>query len=155
MEKTQATDTFWDDVKTSGADSGDDYWVRRIGGDPDSVDIILDLILKGEKCGTFGVKMLQERQPEITPTLGGVAVLVDFDGMPRAAIKTTQLTPVAYKDITEAHIAVEGPGARKLEVWQGIHWPYWTRLLEPHGLTPSEDMTVMVEHFDLVYPKSD
>ena len=96
--------------------------------------------------------LLQERNPAITPTLGGVAVLVDSDGVPHAAIKTTKLTPVAYKDITEEHISVEGPGARKLDVWQNIHWPYWTRLLEPYGLEPSEDMIVMVEHFDLVYP---
>jgi uncharacterized protein YhfF len=54
-----------------------------------------------------------------------------------------------------AYNAVEGPGARKLEVWQGIHWPYWTRLLEPHGLEPHEDMIIMVEHFDLVYPTPD
>ena len=155
MDKTQDTDAFWNEAIKSGATAGDEYWVRRIGGDPETVNIILDLILGGEKCGTFGVQLLQERQPEITPTLGGSAVLVDFDGTPHAVIKTTSLTPVAYKDITEEHLAVEGPGARKLEVWQGIHWPYWTRLLEPHGLEPHENMIVMVEHFDLVYPTPD
>ena len=77
---------------------------------------------------------------------------MDIDGAPHAAIRTDKLTPVAYKDITEDHLTVEGPGARKLEVWQNIHWPYWTSLLEPCGLEPSEDMIVMVEHFELLYP---
>ena len=152
MDKTDATNTFFQTAKESGADVGDDYWVRRIGGDPETVNIIIGLILKGDKCGTFGVKMLQERNPAITPSLGGVAVLVDCDGAPHAAIRTDTLTPVAYKDITEEHLTVEGPGARKLEVWQNIHWPYWTSLLKPYGLEPSEDMIIMVEHFDLLYP---
>jgi uncharacterized protein YhfF len=153
MEKTDQTDAFWQNVISKVTGGVDDYWVRRIGGDPETVNIILGLILKGEKTGTFGVKILQERQPEITPTLNGTAVLVDIGGTPHAAVTTTQLTPVAYKDISEEHhLGVEGPGARKLDVWQSIHWPYWTRLLEPHGLTPREDMTIMVEHFELIYP---
>lgn len=153
MDKTPGTDAFWSAAKAAGASLGDDYWVRRIGGNRETVDIILDLVLKGDKCGTFGVRLLQERQPEITPTLGGDAVLVDMDGKPHGIIKTTQLTPVPYKDITEEHLGVEGPGARKLDVWQNIHWPYWTSLLEKHDLEPSEDMIIVVEHFDLMYPK--
>ncbi len=157
MDKSDATDSFWTKAKKSGADVGDDYWVRRIGGDAETVNIIIGLILEREKCGTFGIKMLQDRNPAITPSLGSVAVLVDMDGKPHAAIKTTTITSVAYKDITEDHISVEGPVARKLEVWQNIHWPYWTRLLEPYGLEPyglepNGDMIVMVEHFDVVYP---
>lgn len=153
MEKTSATDAFWEAAKAADASLGDDYWVRRIGGNRETVDIILDLVLRGEKRGTFGVKLLQERQPEITPNLGGYAILMDMDDAPQAIVKTTQLTPVPYKDITEDHLVVEGPGARKLDVWQDIHWPYWTSLLAKHDLKPSQDMVIVVEHFDRVYPQ--
>ena len=154
MEKTSTTDAFWQEAKDSGADVSEDYWVRRIGGDPETTAIITDLVVRGLKRGTFGLQWLQERQPELKPIMGTDAMLVNFDNVPQAIVRTTQITPVAYKDITEDHLIVEGPGAHELKRWQDIHWPYWTRLLEPHGLEPTQDMLVMVEHFDLIYPST-
>jgi uncharacterized protein YhfF len=155
MEKSAATEAFWTIAKRSAAAAvGDDYWVRRLGNTQQTVDSILALVLKGQKHGTFGLKWLHDRDPALSPVLGGMAIMVDMDGTPHAIIKTTQATPVAYKDITEDHLSIEGPGARQLSRWQEIHWPYWQTLLAPHNLEPSEDMLVMVEHFDLVYPLS-
>ncbi|NKB42961.1 MAG: ASCH domain-containing protein [Alphaproteobacteria bacterium] len=154
MEKTETTDAFWTAAKESGVPLGNDYWVRRIGANKETVDIILGLVLSGEKCGTFGLKHILDRQPGPGPVVDADAVVVDMTGEPHAIVKTTQLTPVAYQDITEAHLTIEGPGARKLETWQNIHWPYWTKLIEPYGLEPSQDMMVMVEHFDLVFPRT-
>lgn len=153
MEKTAATEAFWNAAKAAGADLGDTYWVRRMGGNQETVDIIINLVLKGDKRGTFGVKVLQDRQPEIKPTIGMDSIMVDMDGKPHGVLKTTQLTPVPYQEITEDHLVVEGPGARNLKVWQDIHWPYWASTLEQQGLEPSEDMVIVVEHFDLVYPQ--
>lgn len=154
MEKTEKTDAFWAKAKKSGASLGDDYWVRRIGATKETVDIILPLVLGGQKRGSFGLKPLLDRQPGPGPAVDREAVVIDMDGEPHAILRTTQLTPVPYKDIAEEHLIVEGPGARKLERWQEIHWPYWTALLEPYGLEPSQDMIVMVEHFDLVFPQA-
>lgn len=154
MERTVATDAYWNDAKTSGASIGKDYWVRRIGANKAIVDSILALVLSGEKCGTFGLKALLDRQPGSTPTMGGEAVVVDMDGVPHAIVRTSQLTPVAYKDITEDHLTIEGPGARALDRWQEIHGPYWSALLEQHDLKLNDGMIVMVEHFELIYSKT-
>ena len=154
MEKSAKTDTFWARAKESGASLGDDYWVRRIGATKETVDIILPLVLGGHKRGSFGLKPLLDRQPGPGPMVGADAVVIDMDGEPHAIVRTTQFTPVPYKDIVEEHLVVEGPGARKLERWQEIHWPYWTKLLEPYDFEPSPDMAVMVEHFDLVFPQT-
>ncbi|MEQ8735421.1 MAG: ASCH domain-containing protein [Rhodospirillaceae bacterium] len=153
MKKSPTTDSFWAQAQTTGVVSGDDYWVRRIGANKFVVDSILSLVLDGEKCGTFGLKWLHERQPETAPVLNGYAVLVNMDEAPKAIIKTTKITPVAYKDITEEHLVIEGPGARALDRWRDIHWPYWQELLKPYDLQPTQEMLVMVEHFDLVFPK--
>lgn len=153
MGKTDSTEKFWQAAKQSNVDLGDDYWVRRIGANKPTVDSILKLVLDGEKCGTFGLRWIQDRQPENTPKVGSDAVVVDMDDVPHAVVRTTRLTEVAYQDITEEHLVIEGPGARKLDRWQDIHWPYWTVLLKPYDLEPSEDMPVMVERFDLMYPQ--
>ena len=154
MEKTAETDAYWNEAKASGTWIGEVYWVRRIGANKPIVDSILDLILSGEKCGTFGLKLLLDRQPGSFPTMGGEAVIVDMDGVPHGIVRTSKLTPVAYKDITEDYLTIEGPGARQLDRWQEIHWPYWSALLDRHDLDPSDDMVVMVEHFELVYSKT-
>ena len=151
MEKTAKTDAFWEKVKEANPDTGNDYRVRRASGNSKFAAIIMDLILTEKKRGLFGLKELQERQPEQVPVIGGVMVLVDFDGTPRGAVQTVKITPVPYKNINEEHLAVEGPDARQLNVWQKIHWPYWTQMLEPYGLEPSEDMIVVVEQFKLIY----
>lgn len=150
MEKTDLTDAFWADVQKAVPNLPDDYRVRRASGNPKFAKIIMDLILTEKKRGLFGLKDLQDRQPEQVPVMGGVMVLVDYDGIPQGAVQTVKITPVAYKDINDEHLAVEGPDARKLEVWQKIHWPYWTQMLEPYGIEPSEDMIVVVEEFKLI-----
>ncbi|MDG2242499.1 MAG: ASCH domain-containing protein [Rhodospirillaceae bacterium] len=152
MDHSENTDAFWDAAKASGVPLGDDYWVRRIGANKATVDNILKLILSGEKCGTFGLKHLLDRQSGPGPVLDRYAVVIDMDGESHAIVKTTKLTPMAYQDITEEQLTIEGSGARTLERWQDIHWPYWTNRLKPHGIEPSQDMIVMVEHFDLIYP---
>jgi uncharacterized protein YhfF len=151
MEKTDLTQAFWADVRKAVPDLPDNYRVRRASGNPEFAEIIMDLILTEKKRGLFGLKLLQDRQPEQVPTLGGVMVLVDFEGIPRGAVQTVKITPAPYKDINDEDLAVEGPEARQLDVWQNIHWPYWTTMLEPHGLSPSEDMIVVVEQFKLIY----
>lgn len=152
MEKTDQTDAFWQEVKTAEPNVGDAYGVRRLGAHQEMSEIIYDLVKSGEKTGTFGLKHLQDRDPANTPMEGSYTVFVDFDGKPHAAVRVLSLTPTAYKDITEEHLVVEGPGAREVEQWRKIHWPHWTKLLAPHGLEPSEDMIVKVEKFELIYP---
>ncbi|MFL2770718.1 MAG: ASCH domain-containing protein [Rhodospirillaceae bacterium] len=152
VDKSEMTEAFWEDVKRSVPDAGNNYRARRASGNPDFAEIIMNLIITEKKRGLFGLQLLQERQPELAPTLGGVLVLVDFAGIPQGAVKTTKITPVPYKDINEGHLAVEGPDARKLRTWQDIHWPYWTQMLAPYGLTPNTDMIVIIEQFKLIYP---
>lgn len=150
-QKKEQQDAFWKTAKEAGAVSGDEYSPRRIGGDQKTTNLILDVILKGEKTGTFGLEALHERMPETKPFVGQYFVLLDGDDQPSAVIQTTDLKPIRYGDITQDDLAIEGPGARQIDVWQKIHQPYWERLLEPHGLKADDDMVVVMEKFEVVY----
>jgi uncharacterized protein YhfF len=39
---------------------------------------------------------------------------------------------------------------RDLAIWKPLHTRYWNGLLEPYGLTVSDEMPVWVEKFDLL-----
>ncbi len=154
MEKSDQTEAFWQKVKEVDPDAGDDYRVRSLGADQDMAEMLFDLIKTGNKSGTFGLKMLHDLDPVNAPTVGRVTIMVDFHGKPHLAVKVVEVTPVAYKDITDDHVSVDGPTMRTVEAWKGVHWPFWTALLTKHGLTPSEDMIVEVERFEQIYPTS-
>ena len=127
--------------------------LRSIGSTKEVSDMILGVILAGEKTGTFSLPWVHVRQPEARPEIYGLSILTDFGGAPRALLRTMSLTIVPYRDIDASHTACEGKGARDLAVWRKIHWPYWASMLKPYGLEPSEDMPVCVERFALLYPK--
>jgi uncharacterized protein YhfF len=128
--------------------------LRSIGSSKEVSDMILSVILAGEKTGTFSLPWVHVRQPEARPEIFGLSILTDFGGAPRALLRTMSLTIVPYRDIDASHTACEGKGARDLGVWRKIHWPYWAAMLKPYGLTPTEDMPVCVERFALLCPKS-
>lgn len=154
MEKTDQTDAFWREVKATVPGVDDTYRIRRLGSTQEMSEALYDLIKNRDKTGTFGLKLLHDRDPANAPAVGSCTVFIDFEMKPHIAVKVMSLKPTAYEDITEDHLTVEGPGARVLKTWQDIHWPYWTKLLKPLGLEPSQDMIVMVEQFDLVFPQA-
>ena len=152
MEKTEQTDAFFEKVKEAYPDAGDNYRVRSLGADQAMAEMLFDLIKTGNKSGTFGLKMLHDLDPANAPKVDQITVIVDFHGKPHLAVKVVEVTPVAYKDVTDDHVAVDGPTMRTVEAWKGVHWPFWTDLLAKHGMEASEDMIVEVERFEQIYP---
>lgn len=127
------------------------FQVRSFGGSAAMADVLIDLIARGEKTGTFALEAEFEGAPERVPVQGGRVVVTRFDGPPVLLYRLTEVTRVPYRDIGPQHVAVEGPNARNVEVWRGIHWPYWGNMLRARGREPSEDMTVIFQRFELLF----
>ncbi len=127
------------------------YQVRSFGGSAAMADILIDLIARGEKTGTFAMEAEFDGAPERVPIQGGLVVVTRFQGPPVLLYRLTEVTRVAYRDIGPQHVAVEGPNARNVEVWRGIHWPYWGGILRARGREPSEDMMVIFQRFELLF----
>lgn len=130
------------------------FKVKRIGTSAEICERLLNLILAGEKTGTFTLPWLHGRHPDWIPATGQLMVYIDFSDRPRALIRQKKPEFTTYDAITDAHTACEGPGARDANAWRKIHWPYWTAQLKEYGLTPHPDMPVCVERFELLYPKA-
>ena len=52
---------------------------------------------------------------------------------------------------TAEDTAVDGSPVRDPAIWVPLHTVYWNALLEPFGLTVSDDMPFWVEAFELLY----
>lgn len=137
------------EAKLNPRPEGDFYRVRTFGRERQMSDRLLELIAQGEKTVTFVLPWTYEGDRNATPVVGGYSVVTDLDGAPRFIIRTTATKTVPYHAVTEDDAQYEGPGVRTLEAWRRVHWDYFTASLRPTGKTPTEDMPVTVERFEV------
>ena len=130
-----------------------DRWqVRGFGNSAEMSNVLIDLIRRGEKTGTFALESEFATRPNDRPVAGACVVVTHFDGLPALLYRLTEVTPVAFEDIGAEHVAVEGPNARNVEVWRQIHWPYFGALLRARNQQPAPRMTILFQRFTLLYP---
>jgi len=134
------------------ATSGRSYRTRRFGDDPGMSRVILDLIVAGEKTGTFAVDWEFEGRPQDRPAPGDLFVVTDAAGVPGALIRITGTEVVPLDQIADRHVQVEGPALRAVGPWRRLHWDYWSRTLAAIGRTPAGDMPVLFQRFEKLYP---
>ena len=148
-------DGFWREAKSALPQAGlaDDYQVRWIGLDDETTRQIFELITLGDKTGTFTLPWIIERTEQPAPAVGDCIILIGFDGTPTQLLRLTHIEQVPFGEITAAHTAVDGTPVRALEVWKPLHTQYWNSLLAPWSLSVSDTMPVLIEKFELLYPK--
>ena len=137
-----------------GLDAETSQRIRCIGWDQATSETIAQLVVDGEKVGTFSLPWLHAAHPDQKPEIGEFIIQTTYDGVPKALLQTVALELVTFKDIDASYTALDGPGVRDLEVWRGVHTKHWNGLLEPHGKNVAADMPVVVERFVCVYPNA-
>ena len=126
------------------------YRVQHFGRDAAMSDLLVELILSGQKTGLFSSTWLSEGDRNAIPVTGDYVVLTNFTGTPAAVWHTTSVKTLPFREVTEEDTQLESPGARPLDVWRRIHWNGWARALEANGRPASEDMPITVERFELI-----
>ena len=129
------------------------FKVRTYGGSETMSNIIVPLILQGQKTGTFAMAAEYEQDPAFAPQVGDLYVVTWFDGRPALLYRITVVEQVPFEGINHEHVQVEGPNARQVDIWRKIHWDYWGGMLRQRGLEPSMQMAVVFSRFQLLYPK--
>ena len=124
--------------------------VRTLGNSQPLSITLVDLVLRGEKTGTFSLPV--DFEAGTGPAAGHELLLCDHDGAPHAVLVLDEVATRAFGDISADDIACEGPGLRDLDRWRELHWAYWQSVLEPHGRQPSMDMPVIFQRFRVRYP---
>ena len=146
---------WWEKLRREPGNASlpDHYEVRWIGLDDESTEQVIELIIAGDKTGTFTLPWIVEHTNTSVPAPGDTIILVDFGGHPRLVVRLTDITEVAFGGITPEHTAIDGTPVRDLAVWIPLHTRYWNNLLQPYGLSVSVDMPVLVEKFELLCKK--
>lgn len=68
-------------------------------------------------------------------------------------IEITKVDIVPFKDVSADHAFKEGEGDKTLEWWRKAHIDFFKTYFEEFGLMFSEDSRIVLEEFQVVYPK--
>lgn len=122
------------------------------GDNPRLADELLALVLAGEKTGTSTAVAELTAAGEPEPQVGELSIVLDGAGHPRALIRTTQVRRARFGDVDEAFAASEGEDDRTLASWRREHERYWRRVLAGTGVEVDDDLDVLLETFEVLYP---
>ena len=135
---------MWEKAGFSG-----EYDAWSFGSDSDG---LAELVLKGKKRATSSAYQLYILEGEDIPHIGDMSVILDAEDNAVCIIKDVAVYVRSYKKITCEYAAVEGEGDGSLEYWRNVHEPFFREELSPLGIDFTEDMPVLCEEFELVYP---
>jgi len=120
------------------------------GADSEQADDLLALVLDGTKTATAGALWDYESEGEQLPRVGDLSIILDGQGLPRALIRATSVEVMPFDEVTPEHAAAEGEGDLSLAHWREVHRQFFTEVAT-HDRGFSEQMPVVLEHFELVY----
>ena len=89
------------------------------------------------------------------PEVGAHSIVLDGAGRPVAVIRTTSVRRTRKGEVDDDHAFWEGEDDRTLASFRREHVKHYNRVAERLGFEFSEDMDVILERFDRVYPVDD
>ena len=128
------------------------YQAWHFGDSAQLAHDLVELVLHGPKRATAALAWATEALPQTAAVPDGFSVVTEFDGTPRAVIRTTRLERRRFREVDAAFAWDEGEGDRTLDDWKLGHWTYFSRECESLGRLMSEDAEVWLERFELLFP---
>lgn len=124
------------------------------GDSPALADELVGLVLQGRKTATSAALVEYEATEEPVPRPGDLSIVLDGEGHPAALVRTTAVRRERFADVDAEHAAAEGEDDRTLASWRREHERYWRRVLPGLGAELSDDTELVLETFELLYPRS-
>lgn len=140
---------LWQEYLAVNPQAGPEPEAWAFGAVPDE---LADLVARGIKTATSSAYALYDLEGEEIPQAAGYDIILDSQDNAVCIIKTTKVYVTPFSQVTEEHAKFEGEGDRSLSYWRQVHEKFFTIWLAEAGLTFSEDMLVVCEEFELVYP---
>ena len=113
-------------------------------------DELATLVLCGRKRAT--APCLWELGDDPLPSVNDLDIITYWSGVACCVIRTTVVEIRPFADVPREFAALEGEGDGSFEYWRRAHWAYYGRVLKPMGRAPSDEMPVVCQQFELVYP---
>jgi len=121
--------------------------------DEKNANALADLVKKRIKQATTSLFYLYELEEEPLPEKGQYSIILDWNGTSQCIIRSTSIEVLPFNEVTETFAKEEGEGDQSLEYWKKVHKVAFENELMSVEKDFSEDMLVVCEKFQVVYPK--
>ena len=153
----ESAQAMWEAFQASGLPAaasaqGGSATAWAFGDGPEIADRLLALVLSGRKRATTGSLVAYEAEGEAIPRPGDFSVVLDGAGHAACIVRTTWVEQTAFSNVGPGFARDEGEGDLSFEYWRTGHQAYFTRELASYGREASEDMPVVCERFEVVFP---
>ena len=116
-------------------------------------DHLAQLVLTSKKTATTSGYDLYDLAEEELPREGSYDVILDSQDQAVCIIEVTKVTVLPFAEVTAEHAAKEGEGDLSLDYWRRVHQELFADWYEEEGLTFTPESKVVLEEFQVVYPK--
>lgn len=137
--------------RAHAVDEATPYQAWYFGNSAELAHELMDLVVHGPKRGTAGLQWSIERHPDLAPVPHGYSVVCEYDGTPRAVLRTTDIQVKPFAQVDAQFAWDEGEGDRSLAYWKKAHWEYFSAECASLGREPSLEMPVVLERFELLW----
>lgn len=110
------------------------------------------LVLAGRKRATAPSLWGLQHRGDPIPAPGALDLVTTWSGDACAIIQTRRVIVRPFSSVPAEHAAAEGEGDGSLAWWRDVHKDYYARELLGTPYTPSDEMPVVCQYFDVVYP---
>ena len=117
--------------------------------DEESANLCADLVLRGDKRATAGLKWSYDAEGESLPEVGQLNVITNWDGVPQCIVEVTSVEVMPFNEVSADFAYEEGEGDKSLESWRRVHWKFFSLECEEIGKEPTDDMPVVLEKFKI------
>lgn len=131
------------------------YTAEGWGDGPELADELGALIAAGTKTATCSAVWEWEADGEHWPEPGFLTIVLDGRAQPLCIIETVDLTVKPYNAVDAQFAYEEGEGDRSLAYWRKVHRHFFTRSLAKIGREFSEEMPLVCERFQVIFPTRD
>lgn len=140
---------MWNAYKKINPSIGDeiDAWAFGV-----ELDLLADLVLRGEKTATASAYDLYALEAESLPQEGTFDVILDSQNQAVCVVEITRVSVQPFNQVSAEHAFKEGEGDKSLAYWRQVHEEVFTEWMSEVGLTFTPDSKVVLEEFCKVYP---
>ncbi|MBU2947456.1 ASCH domain-containing protein [Zobellia uliginosa] len=113
------------------------------------------LVIKGKKQAGSGLYAWYEEASAPLPVIGTKHIITDFDGTARAIIQIKKVETIPFNEVSAAYATLDmGTTDEPLKNWKKAHWDFFASTMKESGEEPTEDMLIVCEWFETLWPKN-
>lgn len=121
--------------------------------DEKNANELSELVKNGIKRATTSLNYSYQLEDEALPEVGQHNIILNWNGVAQCIIRTVNVEVVPFNKVTKTFAKIEGEGDGSLDYWRKVHKIVFENELALTEKTFTEDMLVVCEVFEVVYPK--